>query len=194
MTAAEREIYSLLKQHGAILERDRKHRVYRFPDGRTFTLPSTCSDVRGYKNGLAMLRRFLGVSREIVKNPNRREKIPPAPQRYIADGKVDLPDWKHQLQQIREGSGDNMIEKIYRCDGANCKQQRGPANGWLIFKLTDKPIFEVRAWDDRLANRKEYGHLCSDSCAIKKMVAVVRGAHNHTHAAPIDALEEIEAQ
>lgn len=129
------------------------------------------------KNAIAVLRRFLGVTREVRKNPNRREKTPPSPQRYIAAEVVDLPDWKRQLKDIQEGRGENMIEMVYKCDGVNCKEVRGPANGWLIFKLTEKPIFEVRAWDDQLAKRKDYGHLCSDQCAIKKMIAMVRKNH-----------------
>lgn len=74
MTVRE-EIATLLKQHGAVLERQRKHQVWRFPDGRIYVQASTPSDsVCNDQNDLCQLRRMLGITRETNKNPQRRTK------------------------------------------------------------------------------------------------------------------------
>lgn len=95
------EVEALIKAHGGVLVRSRKHRVYRFPDGRTFTLASTPGDAYcGERNNLADLRNFLGVKREIHKNPSRRHKHggKPSRTRYIAPvPPTPLIDWKQKL-------------------------------------------------------------------------------------------------
>lgn len=68
------EIRSLLKEHGAVLERTKKHKVWSFPDGRIWVEGSTPSDVRAARNNLSDLRKMLGVKREIRKNPERKHK------------------------------------------------------------------------------------------------------------------------
>ncbi len=68
------QIAQLIKEHGGVLERHIKHNVWRFPDGRVFVTAQTPGDVRAERNCLADLRRFLGVKREINKNPERKEK------------------------------------------------------------------------------------------------------------------------
>lgn len=70
----QNEIDALLKEHGAVLDRTKKHRVWKLPDGRIWVQGSTPSDVRAARNNLAQLRKMLGVEREIRKNPNRAEK------------------------------------------------------------------------------------------------------------------------
>lgn len=87
------EVEALIRQHGGVLERQKKHRVYRFPDGRSFTIASTPSDsVHAERNNLTDLRHFLGIKREIHKNPRRRRKpgapapaIPPPPPAPLID-------------------------------------------------------------------------------------------------------------
>lgn len=64
----------LAKEHGGVLARQRKHRVWKFPDGRIFVMPSTPSDRKAEANSMSDLRRFLGIKREIVKNPDRKAK------------------------------------------------------------------------------------------------------------------------
>jgi hypothetical protein len=71
---AEDEVRMLLHDHGAVLVRRRTHRVYRFPDGRSFTLPRSPSDHRWSQNALQDLRRLLGVERALHKNANRKRK------------------------------------------------------------------------------------------------------------------------
>lgn len=55
------EITRLLREHGAILARTKRHMVYKFPDGRTFTMASTPSDFRAANNQLRDLKHTLGL-------------------------------------------------------------------------------------------------------------------------------------
>lgn len=50
-----REIESILKEHGAVLHRRKKHLVWRFPDGKIFIQASTASDERSVANNLKQL-------------------------------------------------------------------------------------------------------------------------------------------
>lgn len=169
------EILHLLKTHGAVLERTSgAHNVWKFPDGRIFTDAKTPSDHRSQKNALAELRRLLGVKREAKKNPDRREKTQPPGQLYQVDEAVDMPDWKRQLIQIKVAENNPMLEVIFRCDA--CGHHKGEEHDWLLYRKSTLPVFEIRPWDGRIAKRKEYGHLCSDTCAIKKMTDIVRAA------------------
>jgi len=49
----------LLEEHQFDLVRQRKHKIYRNPDGLTFVLASTPSDWRSSRNALATLKRIL---------------------------------------------------------------------------------------------------------------------------------------
>jgi len=67
---------ALLKEHGAVLVRQKKHQVWELPDGRHFTIGSTPSDsARAGLNSLRDLRRFLGLTPP-HKDGERREKKP----------------------------------------------------------------------------------------------------------------------
>lgn len=68
-------VASLLKTNGAKLVRTKKHKVWRFPDGRIFTMPSTPSDsAHGDKNLLADLKKFLGLTKHETTVGERRER------------------------------------------------------------------------------------------------------------------------
>jgi hypothetical protein len=56
---AERERARLLKQHGFVLVRETRHKIYRNPEGKTFVTPSTPSDARGVFNSLSDLKRVI---------------------------------------------------------------------------------------------------------------------------------------
>lgn len=98
------EVEALIRAHGGVLVRSRKHRVYKFPDGRTFTLSSTPSDsIHAERNNLSDLRHFLGIRREIRKNPDRKPKSHgKAPRRrYVVPlAPVPVPDWKQKLSGL----------------------------------------------------------------------------------------------
>lgn len=52
-------IVQQLKRAGAVLVRQRKHQVWRLPDGRNFVMAATPSDGRASANQIQMLRRIL---------------------------------------------------------------------------------------------------------------------------------------
>lgn len=68
---------SLIEEHGGVLVRQRKHRVYRFPNGTTFTVASTPECPFAYDNALSFLKTLLGVHPPDRGSPGeRREKRP----------------------------------------------------------------------------------------------------------------------
>ena len=88
----EAEIQRLLDEHGAVLSRTNRHNVYKFPDGRIFTMSKTPSDYRTAMEQLQDLRKVLGIAdpergqpgerrpRKTAKPPERKPRIHAAPQ------------------------------------------------------------------------------------------------------------------
>jgi hypothetical protein len=67
----------LIEEHGGVLVRQKKHKVYRFPNGATFTVASTPECPLAYDNALAFLKTLLGVHSPNRGTPGeRREKRP----------------------------------------------------------------------------------------------------------------------
>lgn len=58
---AHKEVELLLKEYGGVQRKGRKHRVYKFSDGRKWTTPNTPSDSKAWKNNLGELKLFLGL-------------------------------------------------------------------------------------------------------------------------------------
>ena len=52
-------IQQQLKRAGAVLVRQRKHQIWRLPDGRNFVMAATPSDGRATANQVQQLRRML---------------------------------------------------------------------------------------------------------------------------------------
>jgi hypothetical protein len=94
---AEQEIIRLLREHGAVWERQRKHTVYRFPDGRIYVVPFSPSDHHSVNNSLSDLRKLLGIQREIHKNPKRTHKSGVGKQLYRTS-EVPGPQRTHREQ------------------------------------------------------------------------------------------------
>lgn len=66
-----------LRAVGAVLKRQKKHRVYELPNGKNVVLPSTPSDGRhGEENSLTDIRKAAGVSKpkKVNRKTERREK------------------------------------------------------------------------------------------------------------------------
>lgn len=74
MNRYEVELARLLDEHGAVLKRTKKHLVYGFPDGSTFTVASTPSDVRAVRNQIRDLKHRLGLVKAETTVGERREK------------------------------------------------------------------------------------------------------------------------
>jgi hypothetical protein len=68
------EVERLLTEHGAVLCRTKRHNVWTFPDGRTFTTAKTTSDCMASRNSLTDLRKMLGLTKTEATEGKRREK------------------------------------------------------------------------------------------------------------------------
>ena len=98
-----KDVEALIKEHGGVLVRQKKHQVWKFPDGRIFTMASTPGDcVHAERNNMTDLRNFLGIAREIKKNPNRRTKRGAVKQTFAPEKAAPLPDWKRKLAGLLE--------------------------------------------------------------------------------------------
>lgn len=72
---ADIEVNRLLAECGAVLVRNKKHEVWKLPNGGTFTRAATPSDHRAHLNQLTDLRRELGiVDPERGKPGERRQR------------------------------------------------------------------------------------------------------------------------
>jgi hypothetical protein len=67
----KREVLMILQEAGAVLVRQRKHKIFRFQDGLIWVLPKTPSDTRAWKNNLAGLRRRLGMRKVDIACPEQ---------------------------------------------------------------------------------------------------------------------------
>lgn len=59
MSKDMKAIQRLLKSSGAILLRNKKHPIYKLPNGKRFTLSASPSDHRACKNALSVLKNQL---------------------------------------------------------------------------------------------------------------------------------------
>lgn len=66
---ARQEVEALLKRYKAVLIRNKKHRIWKLPDGRKWTTPSTVSDRHSWQNNLGSLRLALGL-----KAPDKKQE------------------------------------------------------------------------------------------------------------------------
>jgi len=52
---------ALLREHKFVLIRQRKHRVYRNPEGKVYVVGSTPSDWRSVRNAVSALKRVINA-------------------------------------------------------------------------------------------------------------------------------------
>jgi hypothetical protein len=81
----QKEVIRLLKEHGATLERTKKHHIWRLPDGRIHVLPSSPSCAYAWKNQLSDLRKFLGVVPSDRGKPGERRAKKTKTKRVTSD-------------------------------------------------------------------------------------------------------------
>jgi hypothetical protein len=91
----------LIEEHGGVLVRQRKHKVYRFPSGFTFTTSSTPECPLAYDNALAVLKTLLGVHPPDRGTPGERRekrlKRKPSQQPLSIDSAPPPDTWKDKL-------------------------------------------------------------------------------------------------
>lgn len=90
-----KEIEAILKQHEAVLKRIKKHRVWKFPDGRIFVQASTTVNWKQSAQNLADLKRLLGIQPEF-KEGERREKRP-STRRVGISKHIHIPAYKRSI-------------------------------------------------------------------------------------------------
>ena len=64
----------LIEEHGGLLVRQNKHKVYRFPNGATFTVASTPECPLAYNNALSVLKTLLGLHSPDRGSPGKRRE------------------------------------------------------------------------------------------------------------------------
>lgn len=74
MSRARKSIVGLLRQHGAVLVRQAKHKIWKLPNGRNYVESSTPSAQNSDLNHLSDLRRALEIPNNGGRAGQRREK------------------------------------------------------------------------------------------------------------------------
>jgi hypothetical protein len=92
----EAEVERLLDENGAVLVRQNKHKVYKFPNGREVVMSSTPSDWRASRKKLAFLRRMLEgrFPKKLVAPVATTVKSVTAPT-IIRRGQAPHPEWSN---------------------------------------------------------------------------------------------------
>lgn len=103
MDKYETEIKKLLQENEAVLVRQNKHRVYRFPDGREVVMASTPSDHRATLNRLTFLRRMLDG-----RLPEKPAAAVPASVEFLAV----RPTRRGQAPRPERSNADVVIPKL----------------------------------------------------------------------------------
>ncbi len=70
---ARDQVNEYLREYGAVLQRKRKHEVWKFPDGKVFVRAATPSDSRADDNNLSDLKKLLGLTKTVRTEGERRE-------------------------------------------------------------------------------------------------------------------------
>ena len=118
-SAAEREIYAILAAAGAELVRRRKHQIYRLPDGRVWTVPSSPSCHRWAENNLHELRKMVGPL-PILPKPDAgkpRERKLRKPGRTAADKlNIGVAAEVRRLTMAEQLQASGAVEMALRLD------------------------------------------------------------------------------
>lgn len=100
-----RQIESLLHENHAELVRSKKHRVYRFPDGRNWVVAGSPRSDSSWKTNLHDLRKFLGHDLSANTNPHRKVKQgTKRVVRFEELASVKVPAWVSQLKAFVEAN------------------------------------------------------------------------------------------
>jgi predicted RNA binding protein YcfA (HicA-like mRNA interferase family) len=110
----------VLVEQGFNLVRQRKHRVYRRCDGKTFVMASTPSDRRASQNSLSNLARLLGIPRrELFGKPEATHVLSVAPILVAAQPIVavdDVPVVEEVAAALPVSSDDSELHRLLKRD------------------------------------------------------------------------------
>lgn len=100
----------LLREHKCVRVRTTPHPIYRVPNGRQLTFPSTPSDYRAWRNALRDLRVELGLSKRgrVATKGEPRKYKPGAPRTqtqtiYAQDRKAHVFDFREKVRAALSG-------------------------------------------------------------------------------------------
>ena len=105
--AAYDELMALLEEHRMVLDRSRKHQVWKHPDGRSFTMSSTPSDTHAVHQQIRSLRKFLGIARP-KQHRNTERKVKRTNHQHVPLASLTpsaipaKPTWQGQLAKVAE--------------------------------------------------------------------------------------------
>lgn len=116
-TWEENEVGRLLTEHKAVLVRSRKHKIYKFPDGRIYTISSTPGNSDAAKNQLRDLNHLLGLTKHTATVGDRRIKRTWRKPQKPAVAPMDkslapLPTMKAQLMATRTDAPKNLQQAL----------------------------------------------------------------------------------
>lgn len=147
-------VLQLLAEVGAVLKRDKKHRVYALPNGRNFVVANTPSDSRGELNSLSDLRKALDLPRETkpasppkpkARKPGREEPLwqgLPAPASPLASA---LRESGLVEQQLRAKIDQLERELVLSADRIRMLQQQIESLR-IGIRARDRRLAELHRW------------------------------------------------
>lgn len=153
MDRHEAQILDLLKAHGAVLDRQHKHNVWKLPNGKVFVMSKTPGKAwTSWRCHLTDLKHLLGMVKTEATVGERRErkaKRQRAHQDFIEVGSVQTPDFREKLKGLLEVKPRFVPEPV-KVRIALTPVQKTPLEailGRLLWRLTEpmKPR-ERGAW------------------------------------------------
>jgi len=114
MDKQQKQLLEHLREAGAVLERKKKHVVWRLPDGRIFVHAATPSDSHAWSNALREFKLLVGLNepdRGLV-GPRREHKVPRKPQKVAIPtvlGTVRARSLAEQLASVKVWSQDSRV-------------------------------------------------------------------------------------
>lgn len=130
-----REIEDLLHEHHAELVRTKKHRIWKFPDGRIWVVAGSPRSDSAWKTNLHDLKKFLGISvaaktnteRRVKKGTTRKVKWEPVPLRQGNAIGDFLNEWKAKLPSLTLPPQAKPYAAIRRFETTPLK--------WILFRI-----------------------------------------------------------
>jgi len=155
-----KECMRILKEHGAVLVRTKKHKIWKFPDGRIHVMPGSPSTMVTWKNQLRDLRNLLGINEERGAVGERRPKKnkPRKTRKFNVVGdasNVVLRDMSSQLAGLRESLSSGAAEAA--------SELSAPPNSVDFPMTADSPVSILARFWTRL--KKVWEQMKGISCA-----------------------------
>jgi hypothetical protein len=111
---AKEEIFRILREHRTQLIRHKKHQVYRLLNGKIFVIGTTRTDIRGWRNRLAQLRRLQSITSSKNGAAPTKKKLATLSWRsvpekvFLANATENLPALRSLAEQLKEITAANL--------------------------------------------------------------------------------------